>query len=368
MAELRGGRDEPDGGDIPEHRYQADAGDGVAEARPRAEPSPRAEYADVIREKTGQENVGKAQADRGNADQAEADPDDASQADADQEDADKADAGQEDARQAIADQEHMGQADADRENTDQACADQTETDRSTEGSIADALERFDPRRAGLPEVSRAEAAAYINEHLADRPWLAAVRDCSPDVQRVFVALDQGRGHAHIRHDSWVTEEMNERRVRNLEDPAQLDPEKREAHLDGLKAGNQPHWCGSIATRITSPEIFAAAFVRGTEHPEVRTALDSTDPIPPGPVVVPLSDLLGPDGHIFCSGSQLEPVDGSMMKARTERDVWATGSHSGPEPEIRPVETFEGGTVTFTFRPSPLGGHEVNTMYVNPPAN
>jgi hypothetical protein len=33
-----------------------------------------------------------------------------------------------------------------------------------------------------------------------------------------------------------------------------------------------------------------------------------------------------------------------------------------------VETFEGGTVTFTFRPSPLGGYEANTMYVNPPAN
>jgi hypothetical protein len=78
-------------------------------------------------------------------------------------------------------------------------------------------------------------------------------------------------------------------------------------------------------------------------------------------------LLGPDGHRFCRGSQLEPVDGSMKKARNYRDSWATGNHSGPEPRIRPVETFEGGTVTFTFRPSPLGGYEVNTMYVNPPS-
>lgn len=48
------------------------------------------------------------------------------------------------------------------------------------------------------------------------------------MQRIFAALDQGHGHAHIRHEGWVTEEMNERRVRSLEDPAQLDPTKRVA--------------------------------------------------------------------------------------------------------------------------------------------
>ena len=311
MAELRGAGDEPDDGDASARRLAADVGDAAVEVRSRHEPSPRAEYADVMRQETAKPNV--------------------------------------------------SQADVSPVDTDQA-----ETDRGTEASIADALERFDPRRAGLPEVSREEAATYIEEHMADRPWLALVRDCSPDAQRVFVALDQGHGHAHIRHDGWVTEEMNERRVKNLEDPAQLDPEKREARVDAFKTGNQPHWCGSISTRITNPEIFAAAFARGVEHLDVRAALDSKDPIPPGPVAVPISDVLGPDGHQFCSGSQLEPVDESMAKARTERDAWAAGSHSGPEPRIRPVETFEGGTVTFTFRPSLLGGYEVNTMYVNPP--
>lgn len=230
-----------------------------------------------------------------------------------------------------------------------------------------ALVTFEPRRAGLPEVSIKDATAYLDKHHAERPWLSVARDCPPEVQRIFAALDQGGGHAHIRHEGWVTEEMNERRIRKLEDPAQLDPEKREARVDAFKVGNQSHWCGSIATRITNPEIFAATFARGAEHPDVRAALESKDPIPPGPVAVPISDLLGPDGHRFCCGSQLEPVDGSMTKARNYRDAWAAGNHSGPEPRIRPVETFEGGTVTFTFRPSPLGGYEVNTMYVNPPS-
>jgi hypothetical protein len=310
VAELRGAGDEPDDGDASARRFPADAGNDAREVRPRHEPSPRAEYADVVRQNAAEANPGQADANPGGADQAE-------------------------------------------------------SDRSTEGSIADVLERFDPRRAGLPEVSREEAAAYIEEHQADRPWLAPARDCSPDVQRVIVALDQGHGHAHIRHEGWVTEEMNERRVRNLEDPAQLDPEKRESHVDGIKVGDQPHRCGVLATRITDPAVFAAAVARATEHPEVRAALDSTGPFSV-PVRLPISDVLGEDGHKFCAGWQLEPVNGSMIEAVANRTAWVQGDRSVPEPKTRPVGTFEGGTLTFTFRPSAVGGHEINTILVNPP--
>jgi hypothetical protein len=94
-------------------------------------------------------------------------------------------------------------------------------------------------------------------------------------------------------------------------------------------------------------------------------LDSAGPRP-GPVSLPISDVLGDDGHKFCSGWQLEPVNGSMTEARTSRDAWAAGDRSGPEPRAYPVETFEGGTVTFAFRRSAIGGYEVSTMYVNPP--
>jgi hypothetical protein len=72
----------------------------------------------------------------------------------------------------------------------------------------DALIRFNPRRAGLPDVSITDVTAYLDKHHGERPWLSVARDRPPEVQRVFAALDQGRGHAHIRHEGWVTEEMN----------------------------------------------------------------------------------------------------------------------------------------------------------------
>jgi hypothetical protein len=380
VAELRGTGDAPEDGDAPARRFAEDAGNHAGEVRPRYEPSPRAEYADVIREKTGQANAGQADASQVDKDQIDTAQVDTVQGDADQADAapehvspkdpGPEDAGPEEAGQSDTARENTGQADADqgdgyRPDSDQVGVDQAEPEPSAEGSNTDALERFDPRRAGLPEVSRAEAAAYIEEHQAERPWLATARDCSPEAQRVFVTLDQGHGHAHIRHDGYVTEEMNERRVRNLEDPAQLDPEKREAGIDGLKSGNQPHRCGDIATRITDPEAFATAFARGLEHPDVRAALDSPVPVP-RPVELPISEVLGEGGYKFCSGWQLEPVNGSMLEAVANREAWMAGDRDVAEPRARPVRTFDGGTVTYVFRPGVAGGHEIITMYVNPP--
>ncbi|HEY3652084.1 MAG TPA: hypothetical protein VGL33_29215 [Streptosporangiaceae bacterium] len=227
-----------------------------------------------------------------------------------------------------------------------------------------ALVSFEPRRAGLPDVSVKDATEYLDQHHLERPWLSVARGCPPEVQRIFAALDQGHGHAHIRHEGWVTEEMNEHRVRNLQDPAQLDPARRRASIDGLAAGNVPHRCGDVASQIIDPKIFAAAFARGVEHPDVRAALDSKGPRPE-PVILPISNVLGDDGHKFCAGWQLEPVNGGMDEARAVRRAWAAGNQSGPEPLARPVETFEGGTVTFAFRRSAAGGYEVSTMYVNP---
>jgi hypothetical protein len=409
MAELRGGRDEPDGSDLPARRYPTDAGDGTGEALPSAEPGPRAEYAVTMRRIVGLPPAGEGQAEQAESSQAEAAQADANQAEADhpdgaqesteqgdvdQEDTSPAGAGQEDTAQdsaadasqaagggsqdagqaheglGDADKADIGQADADPEGADpegvgQDAADPADADQAAEPSDGGALKRFEPSRAGLPEVSYDDAAAYLEEHLADRPWLAAVRECSPDAQRVFVALDQGHGHAHIRHDGWVTEEMNERRVRNLEDPAQLDPGKRQDHVDGIKTGGQLHRCGFIATRIIDPEAFAITVARAIEHPDVREALDSNDPISV-PVRLRISDVLGEDGHKFCSGWRLEAVNGNMVEAVANRTAWVQGDRSVPEPKTRPVATFEGGTVTFTFRPNEVGCHTINTIFVNPP--
>jgi hypothetical protein len=230
------------------------------------------------------------------------------------------------------------------------------------GVSLEVVGRFEPRRAGLPEVSAEDAAAYLDARRAERPWLAAAQDRSPEVQRLFAALDQGGGHAHIRHEGWVTEEMSRRRVAYLEDPAQLDPAKRAAGTDGLLPGGQQHRCGSIATRIADPDAFAVAITRGAEHPDVRAALDAEfrERRMPGPVVLPIADLLGPSGHLYCTGWQLEAVEGSVKTARERRDAAA-------DAKARPVETFDGGTVTFAFGPNrERSGYEIVTMYVNPP--
>jgi len=165
--------------------------------------------------------------------------------------------------------------------------------------------RFEPRRAGLPEVSIRDGAAYLDANQARWPWLAAARDRPPEVQRLFAALDQGRGRAHIRHEGWVTKEMNRRRLVYLEDPAQLDPAKRAGRIDG-------------------PVLFAVAIARGSEHPDVRTALDAEfDKRVPAPVVLPITGLLGPHGHRHCTGWQAEAVEGSVKTAAERRDAAKT---------------------------------------------
>ena len=242
-------------------------------------------------------------------------------------------------------------------------------------SSAEPLEpvrRFDPGRAHLSDPG--DAVAYLDARRGERPWLAAARDCRPEVQRLFAALDQGGGHAHIRHEGWVTEEMNRCRAAYLEDPAQLDPAKRAAGIDGLKPGEYLHRCRQTATRIADPDAFATAFATGVEHPKVRAALEATfdpDDKPP-PVQLPISELLGPDGHRYCTGWRLEPVDGSMAAARKSREAWlATPAEKRPshvgEPMARPVETFEGGVAVFVFGHNSRGdGYEVVTMYPRPP--
>jgi hypothetical protein len=193
------------------------------------------------------------------------------------------------------------------------------------------------------------------------------------VQRLFAALDQGGGHAHIRHEGWVTEEMNRLRVARLEDPAQLDPAKREAGIDGFRSPEKLHRCWVISSRITDPEAFAVAFARGIEHPMVRAALETefTAKQVPRPISVGVSDLLGPDGHRYCTGWRLQPVEGSVKVARDNRAVWVDAhAHNRdpdvPEPNARPIETFAGGVMIFAFGPTRArDGYEVVTMYPRP---
>ncbi len=64
MAELRGAGDGPDDGDASVRRFAADTSDGAGEARTRHEPSPRAEYADVVRHNVADYDTWKREYDR----------------------------------------------------------------------------------------------------------------------------------------------------------------------------------------------------------------------------------------------------------------------------------------------------------------
>jgi hypothetical protein len=236
------------------------------------------------------------------------------------------------------------------------------------------LARFDLKRAGLPDMSSDAAAKYIDGHRDSRPWLAAADGASPETRRIIAAMDDAGGHGPIRHEGWVSEEANRRRVRYLEDPAQLDPVKRSLGVDGIIPNDKPHWCAAISTRIADPNAFATAFVRGVERPEVQEALaTSFNPgSRPDPVTVPISDLLGPNGHRHCTGWRLEPVNGSMSAARANRTDWLGAMAKGHEPDaLEPqatsVPTFRDGVITFTFSHNHAERrYKVANLFVDPP--
>jgi len=236
------------------------------------------------------------------------------------------------------------------------------------------LAMFRAERAGLPEVSSGEAGRYVERHRAERPWLVTAERASTEALRILVAADQGGGHGHIRHEGWVTEEASMRRVAYLEDPAQLDPGRRRAGIEGLRPGDRNHVCASRSTRITDPDAFATALARGSAHPDVRAALgtpydrDSR----PDPVIIPIADLLGNDGHRACTGWQLEPVAGNARTAMDNRRAWRTAIADGrqpavPEPRAHPVPTFEGGTIFFAISHNrQRNGYEIATLFPQPP--
>jgi hypothetical protein len=235
------------------------------------------------------------------------------------------------------------------------------------------LASFDLKRAGLPDMTIDSAAKYIDEYRDSRPWLAMADNASPETRRIIAALDAAGGHAHIRHEGWVTEEANRRRVACREDPAQLDPGKRGLSIDGLRDNDPPHSCRSTATRIADPDAFATAFVRGVAHPDVRKALDTpTGSIKwPGEVAIPISDLLGPDDYHLCTGWRLEPGGSSMKAAVGNRDAWVEARAKGGKPDVRepptaPVPTFRGGDIVFAFAPNDSEKrYEVVTMFPRP---
>ncbi|MFB9831628.1 hypothetical protein [Actinoallomurus acaciae] len=236
------------------------------------------------------------------------------------------------------------------------------------------LRGFRPAEGGLPEVGEREAGDYIARYVGERPWLAGAKDCDPVVQRVLAALDLGQGHALERHEGYADDERLQRRVTALEDPAQLDPLKRAAGIDGCRPGDRAHGCGATATAIQDPTAFAVAIACGIRHPDVLHALRTpyARNVRPDKVQVPIEDLLGADGHEYCSGYVLTPVGGSLPAAQDCRTAWLDAkNHPEREPDVSPprctpVHSFAGGTIEYLFRATRAkDGYEISTMYVEP---
>lgn len=214
------------------------------------------------------------------------------------------------------------------------------------------------------------AAEYITANKDQRPWLEPASDASPQVQRLFTAIDQGTGHAHIRHGPMGNDELYANRVAHLEDPAQTDPTKRAQSIDGLDEAKQ-HYCGRMAVRIHDPEAFAAAFAGVVKHPEVRRALD----VPwaptgsPDRVSIPIADLLGPAGHESCSGYRLRGEWSEVKKARKQWvDARAAGADmtAVPAPETERITTFEGGNILVSFSSNLAERrYEIATLFPEP---
>lgn len=214
------------------------------------------------------------------------------------------------------------------------------------------------------------AAEYIARNMDERPWLMPAVDASPQVQRILTAIDQGSGHAHIRHGPMGDDHLYENRVARLEDPAQTDPQQRAAGVDGLDESKQ-HYCAKESTRIHDPEAFVAAFAGAVKHPDVRQALGAPwdEDVEPRPVAIPIADLLGEDGHESCSGYQLA---GEWSEAKKARKDWVKARATGqdlsniPEPKAERIRTFEGGMIIVRFAGNAVEKrYEITTLYPKP---
>jgi hypothetical protein len=251
------------------------------------------------------------------------------------------------------------------------------------------VDRWNPDRANLPvrvpdgeqdagvadpeaePMDLDEAMDYVTSMKSERPWLEPVADCDPRIQRIHTAIDLGPGHAHIRHGAMGDDELYRRRIAYLEDPAQLDEANRMAGIDGLKP-DKVHFCADTATRINDATAFAVAYAGVVEHPEVRRVLDAgaDQPHHPHAVEIPLADLLGTDGHRFCSGYRLT---GDWAESNAIRKEWVIARAEGQdlsglqEPQTERISSFVNGTMMVRFARNPTDQKfYIATMFVQPP--
>lgn len=262
-------------------------------------------------------------------------------------------------------------------------------------TVREVLTGFTPARLGLPDVAPADVPTYLADHVPYRPWLRMAEGQDLLVQRVYAVLDCGHGHLLQRHEGYGGDGAQFERAAYLRDPAQRSDLAHLRSVDGFKRRDRQHGCGVYATRIHDPVAFATAVARVQEHPDVRAALDMPYVEGKRPETiesVTLAEILGPDGHLACSGFYLTGADHD--RARSDRQRWvdairaAVPRHSAEpvavlaerarekalaaglrEPVAAPIESFEGGRLRIAFKPNRAkNGYELLTMFASPNAS
>lgn len=128
------------------------------------------------------------------------------------------------------------------------------------------------------------------------------------------------------------------------------------------------YCPAYSTRIHDPDQYANAVTRGIEHPTVRATLDRPHDRSeiPDPVRVPIVDLLGVDGHEFCSGYRWAGDD--LARALADRSAWVGGHRCAAlaVPGAVPLGSFQDGMIEFRFcHNRSWDGYQVSEMYPMP---
>lgn len=239
----------------------------------------------------------------------------------------------------------------------------------------DRPEPDDLRRARLPQLDYHAATRHLDPNRLRRPWLDHVSGFDQEERRVAAALDQGAGHTLQRHSPFGDRDVHRRRVERMEDPAQLDGALRERGIDGVTG--KAHYCSDIQTRFTDMKALTTAFTRSLNNPRIRETLErGYNPESNFPrVSLPIEQLLGTRGHLYCEGYQLA---GNIVEAKADRKAWLQeragwlrqhGNLDGftaQPPASERIASFEGGMIEFRFRPTDTkDGYQVHTFFPRP---
>lgn len=239
----------------------------------------------------------------------------------------------------------------------------------------DALEGFDPAGANRADVGLREARTFVAVRTSEQPRLATLVRQEHCVQRIYAVFGQGAFHGTERHEGAMRDRDHLLRLLERHDPAQTDEERQARGIDAFKRGNGKHVCADSSTSIGDSVAYAVALARGVDHPKVRDALAARHDPPRRPhyVQVPIVELLGQEGHEYCSGYEL--VGDDPRRAVKERDVWAKAGWRGKprddlrEPRARQITTFQDGVIEFRFEHNAAyDGYELVSMFPRPHAD